>query len=95
MKVGDGHGEEVATLKFPKEEDDQLRAEQLETLLPSVLIPPGLKEIKMVELFTKFPPFLKPINMDKTCPYPGDEVMARIRESKRVKISSKKRKLAP
>jgi hypothetical protein len=96
MKVDDGHAEEVANLKFPKEEDDQLCAEWLEILLPSVLIPPGLKEIRMVELFTKFHPFLKPIkNMDKTCPYPGDEVMARIRESKRVKRSSKKRKLAP
>jgi hypothetical protein len=31
----------------------------------------------MVEPFTQFCPFLKPINiMDKTsCPYPGDEVM--------------------
>jgi hypothetical protein len=48
----------------------ELHAKQLETLLPSILIPPGLKEIKMVELFTKFRRFLKPINMDKTCPYP-------------------------
>ncbi len=46
MKVlGDGDAEEVGNLKFPKEEDDQLLAEQLETLLPSVLIPSGLKEI--------------------------------------------------
>jgi hypothetical protein len=29
MSVGDGHPEEVANLKFPKEEDDQLRSEQL------------------------------------------------------------------
>jgi hypothetical protein len=95
MRVGDGHAEEVANLKFPKEEDDQLCAEQLETLLPSILNPPGLKEIKMVELFTKFHKFLKPINMDKTCPYPGDEVMARIKKSKTVNRNSKKRKQAP
>jgi hypothetical protein len=95
MKVGDGHAEEVTNLKFPKEEDYQLCAEPLETLLPSVLIPPGLKEIKMVERYTKFRPFLKPINMDKTCPFPGDDVMARIKESKRVKRTSKKRKQAP
>jgi hypothetical protein len=95
MRVGDGHAEEVANLKFPKEEDDQLCVKQLETLLPSILIPPGLKEIKMVELFTKFGRFLKPINMDKTCPYPGDEVMDRIKQSKKVKRNSKKRKEAP
>jgi hypothetical protein len=62
MKVGDGDAEEVANLKFPKEEDGQLLAQQLETLLPSVLIPSGLKEIKMVERFTKSYLFLKPIN---------------------------------
>jgi hypothetical protein len=49
----------------------------------------------MVELFTKFRCFLKPINMDKTCPYPGDEVMERIKQSKTVKRNSKKRKEAP
>jgi hypothetical protein len=75
MRVGDGHAEEKVV-------DDQLCVEQLETLLPSILIPPGLKEIKMVELFTKFRRFLKLINVDKTCPYPGDEVMERIKQSK-------------
>jgi hypothetical protein len=94
-RVGDGHAEEVANLKFPNEEDDQLRAEQLETLLASILIPPGLKEIKMVELFTKFRRFLKTIDIDKTYPYPGDEVMDRIKKSKNVKRNSKKRKEAP
>jgi hypothetical protein len=72
-------------IKFPKEKDGQLCARRSETLLHSILIPPGLKKIKMVELFTEFCHFLKPINLDKTCPYPGDEVMARIKKSKKVK----------
>jgi hypothetical protein len=55
MKVGDGHAEEVANLKFPKEEEDHFCAEGLETLLPSILNSPGLKEIKMVELLTQVP----------------------------------------
>ncbi len=92
MQIGDGHPKEWTNLKFPKREDEELRAKRLETLLPSVLTPPGLKEIKMVELWIKFRPFLKPINMDKTCPYPGEEVMARVNETKRVKRASKKRK---
>jgi hypothetical protein len=95
MRVGDGHAEKVANLKFPKQEDGQLCAKGLETLLPSILIPPGLNEIKMVELFTKFRRFLKPINMDKTCPYSGDEVMERIKQSKKIKRNFKKRKEAP
>ena len=89
MQIGDGHPKEWTNLKFPKREDEELRAKRLETLLPSVLTPPGLK---MVELWIKFRPFLKPINMDKTCPYPGEEVMARVNETKRVKRASKKRK---
>jgi hypothetical protein len=86
--------EDDANLMFPKEEDDQLCAEGLDTLLPSLLNPPGLKETKMVELYTKFRPFLKPINMDKICPHPGEDVMPRIKESKRAKRSSEKRKQA-
>jgi hypothetical protein len=92
MQIGDGHPKEWTNLKEPKIENEELRAERLETLLPSVLTPPGVKEIKMVELWTKFRPFLKPINMDITCPYPGDEVMARVKKTKRVKRASKKRK---
>jgi hypothetical protein len=75
-----------------KEENEELCAERLESLLPSVLTPPGLKEIKMVELWNKFRSFLKPINMDQTCTCPGDEVMARVTKAKRVKRASKKRK---
>jgi hypothetical protein len=93
MQVGDGHPQEWANLKFPRTEEDHLREERLESLFPSVLPSPGLKEIKMVELYTKFRPFLKPINMDKTCPYPGDDVMARIKDNKKVQRASKKRKL--
>ncbi len=93
MQIGDGgHPKEWTNLKFSKREHEELRAERLETLLPSVLTPPGLKEIKMIKLWTKFRSFLKPINMDKTCPYPGEEVMARVNETKRVKRASKKRK---
>jgi hypothetical protein len=47
----------------------------------------------MVELFTKFHPFLRPINMGKTWPFIPDEVMARIKKNKRVQRASKKVKL--
>ena len=59
MQVGDGHAKEWANLRIPKTENDELRAERFAAILPSVLTPPGLKEIKMVELYTKFRPFLK------------------------------------
>jgi hypothetical protein len=96
MQVGDGHAEEWVNLKFQKKKsEDQLHAEQLETLLPASILTPtsGLKEIKMVKPFTKFPPCLKTINVRKICPYPGDEVMARIKDNKRVQRASQKRKL--
>lgn len=82
----------VVNLKFPKRESDENRAQRLQTLAPTRLNPPGLKEIKQVELYTKFRKFIKPINWDKTCPYPGAEVMERIRKTKNAK-SAVKRKL--
>jgi hypothetical protein len=42
-------------LKHPKTEEDQFHAQQSATLLPSILTPPSLKEIKMVD-FYRVPP---------------------------------------
>ena len=50
-----------------------------------VLEPPGLAEIKQVEMFTKWRSLLKKENQDVTCPKPTDEVMARIKKSRNEK----------
>jgi hypothetical protein len=95
LRVGPDSPPDIANLRFPKREPDEARARRLETLLPTPLNPPGLKEIKQVELFSKFRKFLNPANWEKTCPYPGDEVMERIRKQRNVKnVAKKKRKEA-
>jgi hypothetical protein len=46
MNVGHGHTKELTNLKFAKEKDAQLCTKQFKTLFPSILIPPGLKEVE-------------------------------------------------
>jgi hypothetical protein len=93
LQVGPDYPAKIANLRFPKEESVNDRADRLETLFPTQITPPGLKEIKEVELWTKFRGLLKPENQDLTCPYPGDNVMDRIRKQKNEKsVLKKKRK---
>ena len=57
---------------------------------------PGLKDIKFVELFTKWRPILPSWARDSTCPKPPDEVLERVkasRTSKSKERAGKKRKL--
>jgi hypothetical protein len=79
ITIGPESQADVANLRFPKRESVEDREECLERLLPTQLNPPGLKEIKQVELYAKFREFLNPANWEKTCPYPEDEVMNRIK----------------
>jgi len=93
MQIGRDHEKEWTNLMFPKRECEFERVERLETSFPTQLVPPGVKEIKQVELYTKFRPLMKPINMDTTCPYPGIDVMERIKKQRTEKRVSKKRKV--
>jgi hypothetical protein len=53
---------------------DKIDAYKLETLNA-----PGLRPIKQVELYKKFPPFVPPCYWDETCPRPSDEVLAMVK----------------
>jgi len=55
------------------------RRASLKSYVLQVIQPPGLPDIKKVELYTKWRPLLPAAFVDLTCPYPGDEVMARIK----------------
>ena len=92
LQVGPDYPAEIANLRFPKGESDEDRADRLENLFPTPLNPPGLKEIKQVELWTKFRRFLEPDNRNLTCPYPGDDVMDRIRKQRNAKMVTKKKR---
>ena len=49
------------------------------------LTPPGIPEIKQVELYSKWRPLLKLENQDITCPRPPTEVLDRVRSERRNK----------
>jgi hypothetical protein len=91
LRVGPDSPPDIANLRFPKRESKEARAHRLGSLLPNPLNPPGLKDIKQVELFTKFRKFLNPANWEKTCPYHGDAVMERIRKQRNEKQVAKKK----
>jgi hypothetical protein len=42
--------------------------------------------------YTKFKKFLKPINWELTCPYPGDDVVDRISKQRNAKMVPKKKR---
>ena len=52
---------------------------------PKVLNPPGLREIKQVELFTKFRPLIPEEFREELCPRPPDNVLAKISSDRREK----------
>jgi hypothetical protein len=82
--------DDAANLRFPvKERSAASREECLKKLTPHVLVSPGLKDIKKVELYTKFRPLLQEKNQDITCPHPGDEVLNLIKSQRQEKAKKR------
>jgi hypothetical protein len=61
---------------------------------PEALEPPGLKEIKQVELYQKWRKFVPDEFQDEICPKPSDEVLNKIKEEKRKKDAAKRRRIS-
>jgi len=63
------------------------RAQLIKNMLGDLqtLTPPGMADIKQVELYTKWRSLLKPENKDITCPKPPEEVLKRVRQAKNQK----------
>ena len=72
------------------------RKEILRTDQPDTIPEPGIKEIKRVELYSKYRPLIPEEFQDETCPYPGKDVMDRIKAKKnataRERAATKRRK---
>ena len=58
---------------------------------PDPLVPPGIQEIKKVELFKKWRPFVPMQHQDSICPHPGQEVLDNVAKDKRNKRNAKKK----
>jgi len=55
-----------------------------------VLEPPGIKPIKMVELYSKWGPLLPEIQREITCPKPPDAIIIKVRDDKSNKAKKRK-----
>jgi hypothetical protein len=53
------------------------------------LKPPGLSELKQVDLYLKYRPFIPPEHQDEICPRPSDEVMEKIKKERNEKQRGK------
>ena len=93
-------------LRKGRRDQTSCRKATLRSDQPDIIPEPGIQEIKQVELFTKFRPLLPEKYQDVTCPFPGQEIMDRIKATKnatardraakkRKKSSSALRKEAP
>ena len=71
------------------------RKDQLRQIPRSKIKDPGVAEIKQVELYTKYRKFVPDQFQEDICPYPGKDIMERIKDSRNEKArerAAKKRK---
>ena len=57
-----------------------------------VLKEPGIRPIKQVELYQKWRPLLPKEKRDLTCPKPTAEVMTKVRDDKRAKAATARKR---
>ena len=78
----------IAVFRSPEE-----RAPLIRNLLTELknLDPPGLNKEKQVELYSKWRPLLKPENRERTCPKPSDEIIERVKKTKKERRIKRKR----
>ena len=64
--------------------------QEVRNCTPSNCTPPGLSDIKQVELYAKWRKFIPSPFQDEICPKPSDEVLDRVKGSKKEKREKKK-----
>jgi hypothetical protein len=60
--------------------------------LPKKMIAPGLREVKLVELYTKYRPLIPEQFRDELCPKPSDEVLGNISKQRNDKQKARTKK---
>jgi hypothetical protein len=82
-------------LKLSTKVHNNDRATELENYILTPIQPPGLKEIKQVELYSKFWRFVPEEFNDIICPKLSDEILDNIKQARsdktRIRNSNKKR----
>ena len=70
--------------------DDRTLQITIKECFPLLEVAPEIREIKQVELFTKWRKLIPEIYQDETCPKPTEEIMKRIKKNKADKAKLKK-----
>jgi hypothetical protein len=95
VKTSDDADPVVMDLKLSTKVHNNDRATELENYILTPIQPPGLKEIKQVELYSKFRRFVPEEFKDIICPKPSDEILSNIKQARsdktRLRNSNKKR----
>ena len=74
----------------PEGETDDERKERMKNTPLAVIPAPGLKEIKQIELFKKWRPYVPRKYQDEICPVVSDEMIEREKKRKRERANQKK-----
>jgi hypothetical protein len=76
-------------MKTSKAVRDNDRERQLRRYVLQPIAAPGLKEIKQVELYSKFRKFVPHQFRDEICPRPPEEILENIRKSRSEKAKER------
>ena len=90
-----GSPEHVQDFAIKKPSPVADRFNKMKSTTMEIIGPPGIPGIKQVELYEKFRPLLPQQFRNVTCPFPGDEIMEKVRGTRNVKSrqrTDKKRK---
>ena len=71
-------------------EDADARTQRLDGYVMKSLPPPGLREIKIVELATKWRPLVPPQFQDEICPMPDEALLKRVKDDRKEKKKKKR-----
>jgi hypothetical protein len=68
------------------------RLQNLQSHVLTLIPTPGLKEIKQVEMYTKFRKFVPEEYRDEICPRPSEQVLANVKKSRSEKAKARSEK---
>ena len=88
-KVSDGYEPEMIDLRCRTQVADGNREQELNSYILKQVSAPGLKEIKQVELYSKFRKFVPVEFRDEICPRPSEQVLQNIKKARSEKAKER------
>ena len=89
LQIEHGSEESLINCKKRRTGTNDNRLENLKSFILSPLDTSGVKEIKQVELYRKWRPYIPQYAQDITCPKPDDAILLRHKDTVKVKRNAK------